>query len=124
RVTLGTGPNATHICPGGKWGLPPVLAPIRVSPQTDGVNEQRIVAVAVFCRVSPECKGVATLSMSGGHTYGRSGFSLRPGTTTPLPIRVTSQLITLIRKHHGVSTKVTAVVGGTTVTQTIAVKIF
>src|ERR1041385_7536774 len=42
RVTLGTGRDATHICPGGKRGAPPVLAPIRVSPQTDGVNHSRI----------------------------------------------------------------------------------
>jgi hypothetical protein len=123
RVTLGTGPNATHICAGGTQGLPPVLAPMRVSPQTDGVNQSRIVAVAVFCRVSPECKGLATLSMSGGHTYGRSAFSILPHKTTHLPIRVTSALLNLIRKHHGVSTMLTVVVGGKTITQTIAVKI-
>ena len=72
RVTLATDGDATHICPGGKQGLPPALAPIRVSPQTDGVNHSRIVAVAIFCRVSP-CKGVATLSPSGADTstYGR-----------------------------------------------------
>jgi hypothetical protein len=123
RVTLGTGPDATHMCPGGKGGLPPPLPPIGIKPQTDGVNHSRIVAVAVYCRVKPECRGVATLSMSGRHTYGRSGFSLGANRTSHLPIRVSSQLITLIRKYHGVSATLTAVVGASTVTQTIAVKI-
>jgi hypothetical protein len=121
RVTLGTGPDAVHVCPGGTGGL---LAPIRVSPQTDGVNHARFVAVALFCRVSP-CKGVATLSTDDGHTtYGRSGFSLASGTTTHLPIHVSSQLINLIRRDHGASTTLTAVVAGESVSQTIAVKIF
>ena len=124
RVTLGTGVDAAPICPGGKHGIPPPLAPIRVSPQTDGVNSQRVVAVAVFCRVTPVCKGTATLSTGHGqHTYGRSGFNLLPDKTTHLPIRVSSKLMTMIRKDHGVSTTLTAVVGGEAVSQTIGVKI-
>jgi hypothetical protein len=122
QVTLGTGANATHICAGGTAGLPPALAPIRVSPQTDGVNHRGIVAVAVFCRVSP-CTGVATLTMGGKHAYGHSPFSLVANKTSHLPIRISSQLVKLIRKHHGVSTTLTAVVGGTTVTQKISLKI-
>jgi hypothetical protein len=121
RVTLGTGPNAVHSCAGGRAGL---LAPIRVSPQTDGVNQARYVAVALFCRVSP-CKGVATLSTDRGHTtFGRSGFNLVAGTTTHLPIHVNSQMISMIRAHHGVSTTLTAVVAGATVSRMISVKIF
>jgi hypothetical protein len=121
RVTLGTGADATHICPGGKQGLPPALAPIRVSPQTDGVNHSRIVAVAIFCRVSP-CNGVATIS-SRGRTYGRAGFTLQANKTVHLPIRVTSELVQKIRKYHGVSATLSAVVAGKTINQTIAVKI-
>lgn len=123
RVTLGTGADATHICPGGKQGLPPVLAPIRVSPQTDGVNHSRIVAVAMFCRVSP-CNGVATIRGKTGRTYGRSGFALTSGKTIHLPIRVRPALIDLIRRNHGVSATLEASVGGKTVTQTIGIKIF
>lgn len=123
RVTLGTGADATHICPGGKQGLPPALAPIRVSPQTDGVNHSRIVAVALFCRVNP-CNGVATISGSGGRTYGRSGFTLTPGKTAHLPIRVRPQVVSLIRRYNGVSATLTAVVAGKTVTQKIGIKIF
>ena len=123
RVTLGTGADATHICPGGKQGLPPALAPIRVSPQTDGVNHSRIVAVAMFCRVSP-CNGVATIKGKTGRTYGRSGFALTSGKTIHLPIRVQPSLIDLIRRYHGVSATLEASVAGKTVTQTIGIKIF
>ena len=119
RVTLATGKDASLSCPGGTLGK---LAPIRVSPQTDGVNHSRIVAVALFCRVSP-CNGTATLS-SGGKTYGRSGFTLQPNKTAHLPIRVNSDLIDLIRKNHGASATLTAAVGGEKVSQRIAVKIF
>ena len=121
QATLGSGRDAVHSCPGGRGGL---LAPIRVSPQTDGVNHARFVAVALFCRVTP-CEGVATLSTDGGHeTYGRSGFDLTADTTTHLPIRVSSQMISLIREHHGVFTTLTAVVAGKSVSRTISVKIF
>lgn len=128
RVTLATGRDATHICPGGKDGLPPPLAPIRVSPQTDGINHSRIVAVAVFCRVSP-CKGTATLTVpgesnyAGEATYGRVGFSLQANKTVHLPIRVRSELVSKIRAKHGVSVKLAAVVNGKTISQRITVKI-
>jgi hypothetical protein len=130
RVTLATDGDATHICPGGKGGLPPALAPLRVSPQTDGVNHSRIVAVAIFCRVSP-CKGVATLSSNGAdtstygreETYGRVGFSLPSNKTVHLPIRVKSSLLRKIRAKHGMSVTLAATVNGKTITQRITVKI-
>ncbi|HEX3433940.1 MAG TPA: hypothetical protein VHT25_07755 [Solirubrobacteraceae bacterium] len=130
QVTLGTHGDATHICPGGKQGLPPALAPIRVSPQTDGVNHSRIVAVAIFCRVSP-CKGVATLSPSGADTstyageeiYGRVGFDLPSNRTVHLPIRVKSKLLAKIRAKHGVSVTLVAAVNGKAIAQRITVKI-
>jgi len=123
RVTLGTGNDATHICPGGKDGAPPVLAPIRVSPQTDGVNHSRIVAVALFCRVTP-CNGVATITGDSGHTYGRKGFTLTPNKTMHLPIRVKPELVQMVRRYHGVTTTLTAEVAGKKVSQKIGVRIF
>ena len=129
RVTLGTHGDATHICPGGEKGLPAPLAPIRVSPQTDGVNHSRIVAVAVFCRVSP-CNGTATLTLPGekssygGETnYGRVGFALQANKTVHLPIRVKPALVTKIRAKHGVSVLLSAALNGKTITQRITVKI-
>jgi hypothetical protein len=134
QVQIGTGSDATHICAGGTAGLPPVLPPIRVSPQTDGVNHERIVAVAVYCRLKPECRGVATLTLSNlsgyagstgssRRTVGRAGFSLPPNKTTHLPIRLAASVMGLIRTQHGITARLTAVVAGKTITQTIKVKI-
>jgi hypothetical protein len=131
QVTIGTGPDETHIC-GGTAGLPPALPPIRVGPQTDGVNHQRIVAVAVYCRLTPECTGTAVLTVAGrsraGHLAGKavvghSNFSLPGNKTTHLPIRVSASVIAMVRKYHGVSATLTAVVNGKTIVQTINVKI-
>lgn len=121
QVELGTGPDATFACPGGTRGK---LAPVGIRAQTDGVNHQRIVAVAIYCRVSPACKGVASLSTGRGHVYGRSGFSLQANRTSHLPIRVASALIDQIRKHGGVSVAFSVLVGGRTFTRAITVKIF
>jgi hypothetical protein len=124
QATLGTGPDATPAC-GGRKGVPPPLAPMRVSPQTDGVNHSGIVSVAVFCRVSPECKGVASQSTHAGlDTYGHTNFSLPPKRTMHLPIRISSQLLRLIRGKHGVSTTLTVALGGTKVSQLITLKVF
>jgi hypothetical protein len=123
-VTLGTGPDATHICAGGTAGLPPVLPPVRVGPQTDGVNHSRIVAVAIYCRLMPSCTGVATLTFGGKQVVGSAHFVLRGNATSHMPIRVSPSLIALIRKHHGAAAKLTAVVNGKTIAQTINIKIF
>jgi hypothetical protein len=110
---------------GGKLGVPPPLAPIRVSPQTDGINHQGVVSVAVFCRVSPECKGTATLSTHAGReVFGHSSFSLLPERTVHLPIRISSRLVRLIRSKHGVSTTLTMALGATKISQQITLKIF
>jgi hypothetical protein len=124
QVTLGTGPDARYVCPGGGKDAPPVLPPITIRPQTDGINHERVVAVAIYCRLIPECRGTATLTLQGRHVpVGRAGFHLRGNTTSHLPIRVTPQVMTLIRVHHGVSTVLTAVVAGKTTSQRISVKI-
>jgi len=124
QVTLGTGPDGTHICAGGTAGRPAPLPVIRISRQTDGINAQRIVAVAIYCRPAAGCNGVATMSF-GGHqaSVGGGGFSLPGNTTSHLPIRLAPRLLGLVRKHHGVQATLTAVVGGQTFTQTILVKI-
>jgi len=124
QVTLGTGSDATHICAGGTAGLPPVLPPIRVSPQTDGINHARIVAVAVYCRLTPECKAVVKLSVAGRQvSVGQDDYNIHPGTTVHIPIRIAASLMRVIRKHHGLETTLTAVVGGKTITSTVDVKI-
>lgn len=130
QVVLGTGADATHICAGGTAGRAPVLPPIRVSRQTDGINHERIVSVAVYCRLAPACRGMATLTLSGRSAavgrrsfVGRKGFSLRPNKTSHLAIRVAGSVMGLIRNNHGITTTLTATVAGKTITQTITVKI-
>jgi hypothetical protein len=125
QVTLGTGSDARYVCSGGTKEAPPTLPAIAVRPQTDGINHERIVAVAVYCRLTPECKGVATLTLGGKpvSTGKQIPLSLRGNATSHLAIRLVPRLMGLIRKHHGVTTTLTAVVGSTTVSQTISVKI-
>ena len=128
QVTLATGPDANHNCIGGTAGLPPApppLPPIRVGPQTDGVNAQRVVAVAVYCRRSPACKGVVTLMQAGRRVSVGSGrFSVPAGTTSHVPIRLRPALIGAIRAHGGVSVTLNAVVEAQIFTQTIGIRIF
>jgi hypothetical protein len=123
QVTLGTGSDATHICPGGTGGLPPPPPAVTLRPQTDGVNHQRMVAVAMYCSLRPECSGAATLTL-GSRRYGHASFNLPGGHTSHLPIRVSPQLMALIRRNHGVSAVLTVVVGRKTFTQAVAVKIY
>ena len=125
QLTLGTGRDARYVCSGGSKDAPPVLAPIDVHPQTDGINHSRVVAVAIYCRLTPECTGVVTLSMGGRQvSIGQGAFSVQGNTTGHVPIRVVPSLMALIRAHGGVTTTLTAVVGGKTFTQAIDVKIF
>ncbi len=125
QVSLGTGADAIHICPGGTAGLPPALPPIRVSPQTDGINSHRIVSIAVYCRPAPGCSGVATLSFAGKvASVGQSNFSLAGNKTSHLPMRVSPRIVSLIRKRHGLRMSLTMTVGDKTITQTVLVKIF
>jgi hypothetical protein len=134
QATLGTGPDATHLCPGGTAGMPPpprVLPPLRIVAQTDGVNHRGIVQVAMYCRPAEGCNGLATLGpasgLSGygrGRVYGRANFSLRGGHTAHVPIRVSSELMRRVRRSHAASTLLTVVMGGRTFTQRVTVKIF
>src|SRR5947208_2754929 len=72
QATLGTGPDASRLCPGGTRGSSapagkagPALPPIRVSRQTVGVNRSRLASVAIYCRPVAGCRGVATLNALG-----------------------------------------------------------
>jgi hypothetical protein len=125
QMLLGTGSNARYVCPGGSKDAPPVLPAIGVRAQTDGINHERIVAVAIYCRLTPECKGTATLTFGGkaASTGKQIPFNVPGDSTTHLPIRLVPRLMGLIRKNHGIAATLTAAVGSTTVSQTIVVKI-
>ncbi len=122
---LGTGSDARYVCPGGSKDAPPVLPAIGVRAQTDGINHERVVAVAIYCRLTSGCKGTATLTFGGkqASTGKQIPLSLPGGSTTHVSIRLLARLMDPIRKSHGIAATLTAVVGSTTVSQTIVVKI-
>ena len=61
---------------------------------------------------------------SSATSVAHASFSLPGGHTSHLAVRVSPMLLKLIRKHHGVATTFTAVMGGQTFSQTVTVKIF
>jgi hypothetical protein len=135
QATLGTGEDATPLCPGGTQGKKQAAALAAARPavtiirQTDGVNHGRVVAVAIYCRLKTPCRGIATLTAVGRQArqarYGRTSFSLPGAKTAHVRIHVSQQILTLLRKHRrGVAATLTAVVDGKTVSQTILLKIF
>jgi hypothetical protein len=126
QVELGTGRDARYVCPGGKKDAPPVLPAMRVSRQTDGINRSRVVAVAIYCRPVSGCRGSARLTLLGAGsaaTVGRSAFSLSGNKTSHLPIRVSPEVLGLIRRHHGVDTEIQLQMGRKTFTQRVTIKI-
>ena len=123
QVLLGTGPDARYVCPGGTKDAPAVFAPMRISRQTDGINSQRIVSVAVYCRPTSGCQGTGTLK-AAGRSVGVVHFNLHGDSTSHVQIRVSSSLMPLIRRDHGVATTFTAEFAGRQFSQTVLVKIF
>jgi hypothetical protein len=128
QVQFGTGPDARYVCPGGTKDAPPVLPEIHIHPQTDGINEARIVQVAVYCRPTSGCPGSATLTLpslgkSASAAVGTASFDLPGDNTSHIPIRVSPQVLTLIRKHGSAQTTMVAEVGGHTFTQSVTIKI-
>jgi hypothetical protein len=122
QVTLGTGPDARYVCPGGKKDAPPTLSAIDVHPQTDGINHSRIVSVAIFCRPAGGCHGSVSVTIGGGRV-GRRSFSIPGNTTSHVPIRLAPSVMGLVR-HGGVSALLVASSARTTVSAPISVKIF
>jgi hypothetical protein len=123
-VIEGSGPDATHICAGGTAGRPAALPPLKIRPQTDGVNHSRMISVAVYCRPAGGCSGLATLGLSSRTSgYGQAAFTLPGNKTSHVAIRVAPRLMSLIRRRHGVLAVVTAAMAGRTYSQAIVIKI-
>jgi hypothetical protein len=126
QVELGAGADARYVCPGGRKDAPPVLAPLRVSRQTDGINRSRVVAVAIYCRPLTGCHGSARLTLPATGrvaTVGRSVFSLPGNRTSHLPIRVSPEVLRLIRKNRGVESQIEVQMGRKTIKQRVTIKI-
>ena len=133
QVTLGTESNAVSACGGtaGKAGPGSgTTAAMRIGSQTDGVNHSGVVQVALYCGQITPCQGLAMLTAAGGHTsrrtrHGGSHFSIPGKKTSHVQIRLTPRMIKQLRRHHGAERATLSVVmGGTTVTQTIGLRIF
>ena len=90
------------------------------------MNRARIVGVAVYCRPARGCSGTAALTIRGdadAPPVGRASFRLAGDDTSHVSIRVSSQLLKLIREEHGVATTFVAVVGRRKFSQTVEIKI-
>ena len=59
-----------------------------------------------------------------GSAVGKSGYALTAGTTSHVPVRLSSKFVKYLRKHHSARVVLTAVNEGATFTQTITVGIF
>jgi hypothetical protein len=117
QATLATGPEATHLCPGGTKGSPTAggpssqrHAPPRVTlptPQLDGVNSHGIVQVAVFCHAfSGFCGGNLTLRSKLHHRsrtvwLGESGFLVPANHTGKVKIHLSAFAQRLVHKTMG-----------------------
>lgn len=132
QATLGTGREALTGC-GGTHGvfIPPAPGtPVKVGPQTDGVNHARIVSVAIFCRLATPCSGLAELVEPGASrarraSFGSKRFTIPAKRTAHVPIRVSERVLRLVRKYRsGTHATLSVAVAGKTVTQTITVKIY
>ncbi|MCW3032710.1 MAG: hypothetical protein JWM60_1055 [Solirubrobacterales bacterium] len=126
QVELGTGPDARYVCPGGHKDAPRALPSLRVSRQTDGINRARVVAVAIYCRPVTGCHGSARLTLPAtgrAATVGHSVFSLPGNKTSHLPIKVSPEVLRLIRKHHGVNSQIEIQMGRKTIKQRVTIKI-
>jgi hypothetical protein len=109
QATLGSGPDASHICPGGTQGLPePAASPARrlskalkLSRQTSAVNRHRVTVVSMYCLQNTGCEGSAVLSSPDGHVrYGRSTFAIPSGKTSRIAIKLDRVAIARLRRHH------------------------
>ncbi|MCW3032709.1 MAG: hypothetical protein JWM60_1054 [Solirubrobacterales bacterium] len=137
QSTLATGADALPVC-GGTKGVPapgsagysqsPAGPALRVGKQTDGINHHGIASIAMFCHAGSVCAGSLTLSPLTGHGRARSvhqSFSIAGGKTTHVSVRVPKSVVALARKHRkGVPMRLTALIAGRAVVQTIQLRIF
>lgn len=138
RSTLATGADASDSCPGGTkssykgptsgYSQKPA-PPMRVGPQTDGINHRRVVAIAIYCHQPAGCKGSLTVTpLARGRRAGvvKVAFSIPGSKTSHVPVHLPAAVVALARKRRpkGLPVSVTATTGSTTISQTINVRIF
>jgi hypothetical protein len=136
QSTLATGADALPVCGGTKgvpppgsagYGQVPSVPTLRIAKQTDGINHHGIASIAMFCHASTVCAGALTLTPLIGHPARsvHQSFTLSGGKTTHVPIHLPRSVIALARKHRkGIPMRLTAVISGKAVVQTILLRIF
>jgi hypothetical protein len=125
QATLGTGPDARYVCPGGTQGADPLKnVPVRLRPQTEGLDRQHNTAVAMYCVPSTGCDGTAALTSADGRLrYGSAHFAIPGAKTSHVPIRVNHTALMQLRGHHlQITTTMTVMIGAQVMHQTVRLK--
>ena len=107
QETLGTGPNATPICPGGTKGVHPVkhhaFPTLTIpTPQLDGMNAYGVVRVAIYCHSGTVCDGTITLHSRSAHRaqgawLGASTFAIAPHSTGSAEVHLGARARRMVR---------------------------
>jgi hypothetical protein len=125
QVTLGTGPDARYVCPGGSKDKAPTLRPAKIIGQTYHVSKTRLVKLGLYCRGPEPCTGEVGLGPAGQPGgFAHSHVELPGGHTSNVTLHVTPALVALIHKHHHVDAVVTLTLPGGVVTQAVTLKVF
>lgn len=128
RSTLGTGPDARYVCPGGTKEAPPAAptAPVKLLPQIDAINAHHAADIVMYCRVAPTCDGTASLGARGGGAhYGSIHIDIPVHQTTHLEVPLTRvALRRFTRRRRTLPAALTVALDGQTVQQRVTLKIF
>lgn len=125
QVTLGTGPDARYVCPGGSKDRAPTLRPAKINGRTYHVSKSRLVRLSIYCRGPEPCQGEVALGQPGQpNVFGHSHIELPGGHTSAVALHVTPALMAMIRRHHAVEAVVNLTLGATVLTQSVTMKVF
>jgi hypothetical protein len=109
QATLGTGADASVLCPGGTRGsehrpsFPSYSIP---TPQLDGMNAYGFVGISVYCHTSTPCSGELTLDSRPSHggsarALGSAQFTVQPHTTGKVHVRLHAFAQRLVKHRAG-----------------------
>jgi len=128
RATLGTGPDARYVCPGGTKEAPPAAptAPVKLLPQTDAINRVHAADIVMYCRVAPTCDGTASLSaLGGGAHYGSTRIDIPAHRTSHLEVPLTRRALRqFTRSRRTLPAALSVALDGQIVQQKVTLKIF
>jgi hypothetical protein len=112
QATLGSGPDATPLCPGGTAGTQPnpqpapgpapaapAKAALTLRAQTDGISHKGVTKLALFCAQSSPCTGTVAV-LFGSTKLGSAALNVPGHKTSHVAVRLSAKAVKLIRKHH------------------------